>query len=225
MSEFRRRLMMAAFAGGGGGGVVCPYEQTGLVFWLDGIEKGGNSGSWTDLIGGLVLTNHGCTFNADNVELDGTNYLDNNTAGLIVDTQSGYTIECCIQRDSSASYTLFVQNYQHSAAIQIISNLALISTSERAAFLSLSFQTGYNYALSFNQTRGLMNGVAKTPTANVGYANYSQANISIGCRNQGEGHFIGKIYSIRIYNRELTQAEMLSNQQVDNQRFNLGLNI
>ena len=37
--------------------------------------------------------------------------------------------------------------------------------------------------------------------------------------------FNGHIYSIRFYNRKLTQAEQLHNQYVDNLRFNLGLNI
>ena len=37
--------------------------------------------------------------------------------------------------------------------------------------------------------------------------------------------FNGHIYSIRFYNRKLTQAEQLHNQQVDNLRFNLELTL
>ena len=37
--------------------------------------------------------------------------------------------------------------------------------------------------------------------------------------------FKGKIYSIRIYNRQLSAAEMVYNQKIDNKRFNLGLEI
>lgn len=39
----------------------------------------------------------------------------------------------------------------------------------------------------------------------------------------GGNGFFGKIMCIRYYSRELTDAEILENQQIDNQRFNLGL--
>ena len=38
-------------------------------------------------------------------------------------------------------------------------------------------------------------------------------------------YFTGNLYSIRVYNRKLTQEEMLKNQQVDNKRFNLLLSL
>ena len=64
-------------AAGGGGGNISNYVQDGLVLLLDGIDKGNVSGAWTDLIGGKSFTNHGATFNDDNVQFDGTDdYLD-----------------------------------------------------------------------------------------------------------------------------------------------------
>ena len=42
------------------------YIQDGLVFQLDGIERG-DSG-WTDLIGGKKFTLYNCTLNDNNVE-------------------------------------------------------------------------------------------------------------------------------------------------------------
>ena len=39
----------------------------------------------------------------------------------------------------------------------------------------------------------------------------------------GGNGFFGKIMCIRYYSRELTDAEILENQQIDNERFNLGL--
>lgn len=39
----------------------------------------------------------------------------------------------------------------------------------------------------------------------------------------GGNGFFGKIMCIRYYSRELTDAEVLENQQIDNERFNLGL--
>ena len=38
-------------------------------------------------------------------------------------------------------------------------------------------------------------------------------------------NFGGKLFSVRVYSRILTQSEMLFNQSVDNTRFNLGLTL
>lgn len=32
------------------------YIKDGLVFWLDGIDKGGEEGKWVDLVGGVEFT-------------------------------------------------------------------------------------------------------------------------------------------------------------------------
>ena len=42
----------------------------------------------------------------------------------------------------------------------------------------------------------------------------------IGARANGNNMFKGKIYGIRIYNRLLTEAEILANQEIDIKRFN-----
>ena len=53
------------------------------------------------------------------------------------------------------------------------------------------------------------------------------SSTTIGGRAGSASHYYAnaKIYSIRIYSKKLTEAEMLNNQKVDNARFNLGLNI
>lgn len=51
MSELRRRMMMQQ-----GGEPLPEYIQDGLVFWLDGIDKGNITGKWIDLIGGIEFT-------------------------------------------------------------------------------------------------------------------------------------------------------------------------
>lgn len=56
------------------------------------------------------------------------------------------------------------------------------------------------------------------------YAPNSSGYISIGARQYGNHFpFRGILHSIRIYNRFLTPEEILNNQRIDNQRFNLGI--
>lgn len=51
--------------------------------------------------------------------------------------------------------------------------------------------------------------------------------ICIGCYSNGNVYsvFKGNIYAIRIYSGHLTAAQMLANQKVDNERYNLGLTL
>ena len=52
------------------------YVTDGLVFWLDGIDKGGTT-AWVEKINNYSFENHGATFNTDHVYFDGVDdYLD-----------------------------------------------------------------------------------------------------------------------------------------------------
>ena len=75
-----------------------------------------------------------------------------------------------------------------------------------------------------NVSRAIANGVGMTAYGNTYLSGRSGTYSYIGRRSNGN-YFYGKIYSIRIYNRTLTEAEILANQNVDNLRFNLGLTL
>jgi hypothetical protein len=49
------------------------YVQDGLVFQLDGIEKGGVDGVWKDLVGNKDFILFNCITNPNNIEFNGTN--------------------------------------------------------------------------------------------------------------------------------------------------------
>lgn len=53
-------------------GDISNYVQDGLVFHLDGINKGNVQGSWVDLIDGVDFPNHGATSVEKGWHLDGT---------------------------------------------------------------------------------------------------------------------------------------------------------
>ena len=65
-------------------------------------------------------------------------------------------------------------------------------------------------AVSINYGTG-----AKALIGGIWHATYNELRLA----------FTGKIYAIRIYDTILTEAQILANQRLDNQRFNLGLTI
>lgn len=84
-----------------------------------------------------------------------------------------------------------------------------------------------DFTASVNTNLALFNGVKHTAkSADTTTGNYSQ-RINIGGRTSGSKSYnmAGNIHAVRIYNRLLTEDEMLRNQQIDNERFNLGLMI
>ena len=56
------------------------YVQDGLVFQLDGIDKGNVEGAWVDRKAGRQFTLNNCIVNSDNIEFNGTDSeaIDNN---------------------------------------------------------------------------------------------------------------------------------------------------
>lgn len=94
----RRRYM-----GGGGAPVPTDYIQDGLVFQLDGIDKGATDGTWVDLIGGNVFTNNGA------ISFDTYFYFSNkgHMNGTSMECSNQYTVEACFAPDSSFSGMVF----------------------------------------------------------------------------------------------------------------------
>lgn len=203
------------------------YIQNGLVFWLDGINKGGHSGAWTDLVGGIVLTNNGCVFTTDGVIFDGASYLENDIDGPIGLVSQGATIEVCFEPESGGGnyQCIITQSTGDSVGFLSIGGSILVSTGDGKIYRE-RLVPGNKYTISGNQSKMILNGIESVnPIESGGNVNPSIKRISVGCWNPGYYQLVGTLHSIRIYNRQLTEAEMLSNQRIDNERFNLGLSI
>ena len=206
-------------------GAEIPYISDGLVFWLDGIEKGNIHGSWKDLMGGgHVFTNHGGVFHDDRVTLDGASYLDSNTGNINAD--GGGTVEVCFRKTGGSSFVLLTQNINNTLGFMWVSNMMLCTTTLGPVYTNQALTVGDKYTISINTARLVRNGNAFSPAVQSGgYVDGSVSNIVVGAKSESQHLFIGDIYSIRVYNRQLSQAEMLENQQIDNERFNLALSI
>lgn len=223
MSIFRRRLMMQAK----GHPLECPYITDGLVFWLDGINKGKSSEGWQDLISKKVFpwitratpTENGVSF------ASGTTVLEND--GTTSVSASDVTVEACCSNSFNSQYQVIF--YDGNLMFARDSDGTELTYKNKGAG-----STGGRYVISVpstftasaNDDLALVGNVKSTTKANTDWLPMG-SYIRIGGRSPGGGAYpyVGTVHSIRLYNRKLTEEEMLFNHQVDNERFNLGLEL
>lgn len=199
------------------------YIQDGLIFQLDGIDKGPNEGAWTDLKGGIVFTNHGATAldNCWQFVYSQKDYMDSST---IIPTTNTCTVEVAYYSTRQSTFIIISGDRynSHLAVYMVSASEILFMQNQKKA--SCNNSLNHNHVFSFNNTTKYFD-LNTCETSTSTYYN-NTAMTYIGKRNWGGGnYFNGKIYAIRVYNRSLTADEMLHNQQIDNVRFNLGLTL
>ena len=192
------------------------YVQDGLVFQLDGIDKGNVEGAWVDRKAGRQFTLNNCIVNSDNIQFNGTD--SKAVYNQLLDFGTTTTVEVVFTREKVFG--------------------TIISSGDKIELMALQETTGYKYRyFSGNQVTGIpfpdpttihtlsiptsgrpvLDQIAQPKTYKDFYS-VSDTNTYVG---GGPSYSKGKIYSIRIYNRNLTQAEMMKNQMIDIERFNI----
>ena len=192
------------------------YVQDGLVFQLDGIDKGNVEGAWVDRKAGRQFTLNNCIVNSDNIEFNGTD--SKAVYNQLLDFGTTTTLEVVFTREKVFG--------------------TIISSGDKIELIALRETTGYEQRFfSGNQVTGIpfpdpttihtlsiptsgrpiLDQIAQ-PKTFKDFFSKSDTNTYVG---GGPSYSKGKIYSIRIYNRNLTQAEMLKNQMIDIERFNI----
>lgn len=205
------------------GGNAEDYVQSGLVLHLDAKLPGNTSGQWKDLKAGVVFTNYGATFNKDHVYFDGVDdYLTNTT--FSAPTSNNGTIEVVIDDETFGTKLSLVFMCKTNGGLGFGKNaskhiLWSCGTSTKAKPVATLAKASF----SISNVGKYQNGVTLS-TSGTDYWGSRNSTNWIGRRSTGH-YFKGKIYSIRMYNRQLTQAEVLQNLAVDNLRFNLGLTL
>lgn len=199
------------------------YVTNGLILHLDGINKGTTPNHWDSLVGGHSFENFGAISNADNFQFSGSQYLSCDTfdgIGMMVGT-----IEIVANYDSSShsNMILFFPKYADMLCFGCYNKKnILFSTTNMEIYQALSTNI-LKGTMSINDDRMLYNGNNINRQTNTGsYGGYDNTKSYIGKRNTSTPNsYYGKIYSIRIYNRKLSESEMLNNYNVDHNRFNL----
>ena len=213
------------------------YISDGLILWLDGKVKGSTPDAWTDLINGIVFTKRagGVTFNSDNVQFGSSN--NNalyNTSVTNFGTSTSCTIEVCY-RDipTSGSRTAFYSygtggtslGFQFVGGNRVAINVGNGGGKPHNGVWTA--ETTGTYSIS--TARAYQNGVSKGFTSDNSYQTRNAAASIIGGCGRGASTYYdclgGKIHSLRIYNRHLSEEEVLHNQSIDNTRFHLGLEL
>lgn len=192
------------------------YVQDGLVFQLDGIDKGNVEGAWVDRKAGRQFTLNNCIVNSDNIQFNGTDSVA--VYNQLLDFGTTTTLEVVFTREKVFG--------------------TIISSGDKIQLIALYLTSGYQHEFfSGNQVTGMvfpdtttihtlsiptsgrpiLDQIAQPKTSKDFYS-VSDTNTYVG---GGPSYSKGKIYSIRIYNRNLTSAEMLKNQMIDIERFNI----
>lgn len=198
------------------------YITDGLILHLDGIDKGGTAGRWSSLVGSCyyTLTSHSIE-ETKAILMDGAGYIT--ATNPVAGAYASGTIEVCaeflgtgsaaVMYGPTASLGFVIGASGYSFGITSSSNLNQWNVTKQNLF-----------TISMNADRCCFNGVVGGTKVNNSWSGNSTH--SIGGRNATNKYYAKiRIYSIRKYNRILTEEEMLNNQRVDNARFNLGLTI
>ena len=206
------------------------YIQDGLIFFLDGKQKL-TSSSWEDIVSGKKFNLYNCTvgqnggavfdgltsygecqgpvssdFSSETIEIVCSGII-NNTALLVQPIDTGISM---VNTLNSGKFLLIMQpnvnRFQPFAPIG-------------SKIISTYFHSPYNFIAVADKVRISGNGATL-------FNPVSEANITtLGAGNNANrtAKFNGTIYAIRIYNRFLTQDEIMRNQTMDVTRYNITL--
>lgn len=216
MMSIRRGILSAGYGS---------YIKDGLALWMDGAEKGNTAGAWVDRANGHVFTSvNGFTNGADYVGLDGAlnQYLRCSTyEGEDADTG---TIEIVIT-DYTPRSIIFMPMRNTLLAFGLTTNGDRIICATKNVKM-VNIQSGAKVFSICNNVRAIVDGANATFGSNEAWGSMDATYSYIGRRNASSSYqATAKIHAIRIYNRHLSEAEILHNQRIDNVRYKLGLSI
>lgn len=213
------------------------YVQKGLVFQLDGIDKGNVEGAWVDRKAGRQFTLYNCIVNSNNIEFNGTDSeaIDNNN-DTFPTVPEDYTIEVVLyynggtiltQDSSSSSYgsPMMVALWSTIDFLTIGRGVCAVEALPEKKYMCLqAWVHGSWDDVQVNCNGDVLASRQGTSSA-IGNNEYAYGKASIGCvwtdYTKKAGHLSGKVYSIRLYNRLLTEKERYNNMVVDYMRFRI----
>ena len=218
------------------------YVSDGLVLWYDGYANTGTdrnytTTTWKDLSGkGNTSTLSGPTWYDNYLSFDGSNDYAYKSSGVVYNISKYNTIEVLYKIEKiDTNYQMLFNTHKDGQSINQYGALWLFS----------NYTMGYEYAdgsSNFSDSRISVtsNDINKfmllTSTRNNRtYKLFNKSNLinekefSFDAKTPEasvyvggpENYFKGKIYSIRVYNKALTQEEVEHNYQYDKQKFNL----
>lgn len=213
----RRRFMQKKVA------IDTPYITEGLTFLLDGIDRGSDDSAWTDLAGGIRFPYVNGVTAGDN----GVDFASGHSAmvadkGLNSNSKTDATIEVVWTYNNANNWQNIVTSNLEGLGFEQYYRYDFVfyckkSTSPNDVQCILNPTsnrvTGKKLSVSYSPSVGYINGIAAN---NDGSRCFSVGNLSLG------NNYSGRIFSVRLYNRVLTEADVLANYAVDRERFGTG---
>jgi hypothetical protein len=217
------------------------YVQDGLLACWDGVENAGrhchasSASIWKDVVGGREFALTGVTVGADRMVFAGTassygTLNAANTAATFEKAKNG-TVEIVYASSTGTGNQVILQSTTTSGISLGINNATLLIVHSSKVTPKIAYSSGIatnSVALRYDNgsfSSALVNGSAATmdSSSTTYWGGADTATTTIGTRtSKASAHFAGSIYCIRVYGRQLTDAEIQANNTVDVSRFRQG---
>lgn len=215
------------------------YTQDNLVLWLDGYANNGSTRThtattWKDLSGnGNTATLSGPTWYDKYLYFDGSNDYAYKTSASYGISNNKYTLEIIVESEKDDVYQPIFNTVNTGTAVQqymtiwkskynyFTLDIANGSTvSQLSSSSKVVNNTKYKLTAVLNGTNyKLYNGAQLDNSIDVSFIpKMYSSGLYIGGNSY---YFKGKIYSIRVYNKALSEDEIIHNYNYDKQKFNL----
>lgn len=215
------------------------YIQDNLVLWLDGYANNGSTRThtattWKDLSGnGNTATLSGPTWYDKYLYFDGSNDYAYKTSASYGISNNKYTLEIIVESEKDDVYQPIFNTVNTGTAVQQYMtiwkgkyNYFTLDITNGSAVSQLSSSskvvnnTKYKLTAVLNGTNyKLYNGAQLDNSIDVSFTpKMYSSGLYIGGNSY---YFKGKIYSIRVYNKALSEDEIIHNYNYDKQKFNL----
>ena len=215
------------------------YVQDGLIACWDGIENAGagvhdsSAMVWKDLVAGYEFSLTGVTVDADRMTFAGTatsygTLSGSDTTATFVAAKNGTMEIVYASRNSAPSQVLLQSTSGSGLAFGYSSKGNIIPSTINSSLFPYTLDTATN-SVSIRYSAGIpvspiyQNGSSLAASSSKDYwGSPNSATTFIGNRASKATGFPGSIYCIRLYNRQLTDAEIAANHALDVKRFQEG---
>lgn len=193
------------------------YIQNGLVLWLDGADANFEHDLWIDKVAGKSFTMYNTSANNGGVVFNGsTSYC---TGPYISADGIGGTIEVVALTAGNGYYFVYTQP-QSSNINMIMYNGRIGTATSRTINMWTCNPTGL-HVISASNNFLYKDKVQASKYGTDSFGGRSYTGSYIGQRSGGSSFYNGTLYQIRIYNRYLTEEEVLFNQSIDMGKYNI----
>lgn len=210
-----------ASIGGGGAPTARDYVQNGLIAMWDGIENAGwgvhdaAATVWADLVGGYDLTIIG-SVQPNNVQGDAT------VASRRPAIDGIQTVEVCARLwRIGGNELMFCSGPTDQSRLGVVSYSSTIVQTMAGKFWSLAQANNQLMTISATNDSCFADGVQLAPLTHGADTWNNGSVVGIGGRESRLYAAPGEYYSVRLYSRTLTAAEIAYNNAIDKERFGL----